>query len=122
MENSLNNKAKFFSLYWGLNCISNDDFVWHGQETLETALKASKGDLSGWYATLKSLKDINDEDAFKIGFGNKNSFLAINKELYIYHVNSVDYLRSKGYALPWMELSIEQLIEYGWVKVKESEV
>ena len=24
-----------------------------------------------------------------------------------------DYLRSKGYALPWMGLSVEKLIEYG---------
>lgn len=29
-----------------------------------------------------------------------------------------DYLRSKGYALPWMDLTIEDLIEYGWIKLK----
>ena len=30
-----------------------------------------------------------------------------------------DYLRSKGYALPWMDLSVEDLVEYGWVKLKK---
>jgi len=35
------------------------------------------------------------------------------------YIRIVDHLRSKGYALPWMGLSIEDLIEYGWVKIKE---
>jgi hypothetical protein len=30
-----------------------------------------------------------------------------------------DYLRSKGYAIPYMGLSVETLIEYGWIKLKE---
>ena len=30
-----------------------------------------------------------------------------------------DYLRSKGYALPYMDLSVEDLIEYGWIKLEE---
>lgn len=30
-----------------------------------------------------------------------------------------DYLRSQGYALPWMGLSIDDLIKYGWVKLKK---
>ncbi len=28
-----------------------------------------------------------------------------------------DYLRSKGYALPWMDLSVEEMIEAGWIKL-----
>ena len=31
-----------------------------------------------------------------------------------------DYFRSKGYALPYMDLSVEDLIDYGWVKLKEN--
>lgn len=30
----------------------------------------------------------------------------------------VDFLRSKGYVLPWMGLSVEQLVEFGWIKLK----
>jgi len=33
-------------------------------------------------------------------------------------LNAYDYLRSKGYALPYMGLSVEELIEYGWVELK----
>ena len=33
-----------------------------------------------------------------------------------------DYLRSKGYALPWMGLSVEEMIEYRWIKLKEKDV
>ena len=31
-----------------------------------------------------------------------------------------DCLRSKGYALPYMDLSVDNLIEYGWIKLKEN--
>ena len=31
----------------------------------------------------------------------------------------VDYLRNKGYALPWMNLSVQDMVDYGWIKLKE---
>lgn len=34
-------------------------------------------------------------------------------------VHAIDYLRSKGYALPWMGLTVEEMIEAGWVKLIE---
>ena len=30
-----------------------------------------------------------------------------------------DYFRSKGYALHYMDLSVEDLIDYGWIKLEE---
>lgn len=33
------------------------------------------------------------------------------------HIKALDYLRSKGYALPYMGLSVEKQIEYGWIKL-----
>lgn len=36
-----------------------------------------------------------------------------------YNYEEITYLRSKGYALPWMGLSVEQQIEYGWIKLIE---
>lgn len=33
-------------------------------------------------------------------------------------LNAYDYLRSRGYALPWMGLSVEELVNRGWVKLK----
>lgn len=32
---------------------------------------------------------------------------------------ALDFLRSQGYALPWMGISVQELIEWGWVKIKE---
>lgn len=32
---------------------------------------------------------------------------------------TADYLRSKGYAIPWLYLSVKDLVEYGWIKLKE---
>lgn len=31
-----------------------------------------------------------------------------------------DFLRSKGYAIPFMGLSVREMIEAGWIKLKES--
>jgi hypothetical protein len=33
-------------------------------------------------------------------------------------VSAYDYLRSKGYALAFHDLSVEDLINYGWIKLK----
>lgn len=33
----------------------------------------------------------------------------------------LDYLRSKGYALQWMDMSIEELISRGWIKLKKAQ-
>lgn len=33
-------------------------------------------------------------------------------------LSSYDFLRSKGYALPFMQYSVEQLVQMGWVKLK----
>lgn len=39
---------------------------------------------------------------------------AIN-EIKIWRLDVADFLRSRGYALPYLNLSVEQLIEYGWI-------
>ena len=35
-------------------------------------------------------------------------------------LHAFDLLRSKGYALPWMGLSIEQMVQFGWIKLIEN--
>lgn len=35
----------------------------------------------------------------------------------IAYIAIVDFLRSKGYAIPWMGLSVAKLVEYGWLKL-----
>lgn len=52
----------------------------------------------------------------------EDEFDSMFKKSVVYYedeiVSCIDYLRSKGYALPWMDISIETLIEWGWVKLK----
>ena len=36
-------------------------------------------------------------------------------------LNVMDYLRSKGYLLPWMALTVEDIVSYGWAKIKGGE-
>jgi len=42
----------------------------------------------------------------------------IKQKFYQFPTTAFDYLRSKGYALPFMGLSVEKQIEYRWVKLE----
>ena len=35
-------------------------------------------------------------------------------------VETIDYLRFNGYALDWMGLSVQEMIDAGWAKLDES--
>ena len=144
MENTLENKAKFFAQYYGQNLI-------HSSFTNEiNEVNGFLGNLNkNYWLELKPLSQITNEDACELyrtydnGFTNEylkykgvheDEFLWFtstyeNGETYNYYIdlinlrkltlNAVDYLRSKGYALPYNGLSVEKLVEYGWVKLKE---
>lgn len=147
MENTLENKAKFFAQYWGVNCISNDDYVWRANENFDTVLSIYNGDLSKWYANLKSLENISHEDLEYIrplvgyidtedgislvkrwltnlwkDYEDVNYFALTDKKGVINTLKITDYLRLKGYALPWMGLPVETQIDYDWIKLKAKEV
>ncbi|WP_343643930.1 hypothetical protein [Chryseobacterium sp.] len=127
MENTLENKAKFFAQYWGQRVC---------KETLNDKYYLVKpsiypdADFELEYLELKPLSSITDEDALNIA---KSYYMATEKfqtiksgrQMVDCHLNQitlelpqVDYLRSKGYALPWMGLSVEKLVEYGWIELK----
>ncbi|MDE5507752.1 hypothetical protein KRE40_03685 [Elizabethkingia meningoseptica] len=140
MENTLENKAKFFAQYWGLNLYNNykGDIYMPYPSTMEEVLRDIlvtniNEYINHSYLELKSLEDITDDDALHIA---KSMYTAIpdyqtisnGKCMVSCHENQIglellqsDYLRSKCYALPWMGLSIEKLVEYGWVKLRNKE-
>lgn len=70
---------------------------------------------------LKPLSSISDEDAEIIDLGsedyNEAGWCDKYGDFYWWTYADVDYLRSKGYALPWMGVSIEEMIEAGWIKL-----
>lgn len=176
MENTLENKAKFFALYWGQDVLTYGvNNIWH------------KGNVCGRFFNishleLKPLSSISDEDflivaqilltylnepLFKLSRGYSEGIIDIpedviclkcsslieiegfqkylpmaliqidteendiitgrfendGKQLLDDHSDNIlhayDYLRSRGYALPCMGLSVEELVNRGWIKLKE---
>lgn len=148
MENTLENKAIFFALYWGqeVYAFSKEHTVGFTSLTLGDSEKLR----------LKSLSDITDEDAYNVGklincwsrserkqswflddemkgvhiAGGKLFAAAIGKEYghgmsHPFANNSTDILaaydclRSKGYVLPFNGVSVEELVGYGWVELEK---
>ena len=136
LENTLENKAKFFAQYWGQYVLYfTSDFL---RKIDNLTLDSVENDD---YLELKPLSQISDEDAIEVskifGLGNLSGAIkelilsifrtSINDSGTTSSTNGIknwlhvfDYLRSKGYALPYMDLSVEDLVEYGWVKLKEN--
>jgi len=153
MEDIIENKARFFAMYWGREFIYSNDFGrykgvvgdFHFNDNIKQKAVIS----------LKALSSITDEDAYGTGIlincwsnkergmeffqsdemkpihisGGTNFAHCIGKEYgpYLSHpfANSTtdilaayDFLRSKGYALPFMGVSVEELVERGWIKLK----
>lgn len=151
MENTLENRFRFYAQYWGVDCfmfyethpctnIVDSKFLFEGEDDEKT------------YLVLKPLSTISDEDAIYVAkiieptwkspviTYNDSKCVSIGRnrpnyghtiDLYSdgtlyceYKYDSdcflmaYDYLRSKGYALPYMGLSVEKIIEYGWIKLK----
>ena len=135
LENTLENKARFFAQYFGQHVLYfSSDFL---RKIDNLTLDSVENDD---YLELKPLSQISDEDAIEVskifGLGHLSGAIkelilsifrtSINDSGTTSSTNGIknwlhvfDYLRSKGYALPWMDLSVEDLVEYGWVKLKE---
>ena len=147
-QNTLENKAKFFSQYFSqhvlyfssaflrkidnltLDSIENDDFL-----ELKPLSQISDEDVIQGIIYLYNIACDELGDILEIEhYDTFSSITAIGKGCNfkttrsIHHWNDTkkissveaDYFRSKGYALPYMDLSVEDLIEYGWVKLKEN--
>lgn len=142
MENNLQNKAIFFARYFGQKVLHiKNSPIPFGLNSLKFSDVSEKD-----YLGLKPLSEITDQQMLEIGvmlrgkpfeevptkeqisevkssmegfvFANLNG-LVFSDNLKISNlINLFDYLRSKGYALPFMGLSVEQLVDYGWVKLK----
>jgi len=129
-------KKRFFALYWGQRYQINNKGVFKINE------KAFPLSDSEEKILLRHLKDIEKDDLIFICTNTEREITEIkllnifeNKsvtylEVKIFFQNgwtefdfpvekakTIDYLRSKGYALPFMEYSVDDLISFGWVKI-----
>lgn len=132
IQNNLENKAKFFAVYWGQTVLNSDRY---GKEFIISYFNPGQSNVDGivpgcnYHLELTPLSAITDED-HNVIIQNKIMNPHLPKGdveldgriggIHLSDITTCDYLRSKGYALPWMGLSVEQQIEFGWVKLKES--
>lgn len=130
MENTLENKAKFFALYYGQEVANiTHPFENHYMGTVEGLFI---NDVN--FLELTPLSQITDEDAIELankckhddfaGLEIRQLMMENNSSWIEYFTHyetqfAFDYLRSKSYALPWLDTTVEQQIEFGWVKLKE---
>ena len=139
MENTLKNKKIFFAQYWGQDVVIHPDQYPTSLEDVVEAIHINflTNDYENTYLELKPLSSITDEDLRHIynNYARKTYKTTIDsiKGIIInlknfesrkwdyLSIEAWDYLRSKGYALPFHDLSINELIEYGWIKIKEDE-
>lgn len=140
LENTKENKAKFFAQYYGQkvwccelhNELMNVDYevLCHVDESLMGAPIIKE------WLELTQLSQVTDKDAIEVAkmFGMledeifvgkwlvmgmfDNSADCVENKLYNANAEVVDYLRSKSYLLPFNNTSIEKIIEYGWVVIK----
>lgn len=145
-ENTLENKAKFFAQYWWqevfllnnnkyritksrfnaetlkqecylelkpLSQISDEDVI-EGITYLYNITREELGEILEikHYDTFSSITTIGIGCNFKTSrsiphWGGTKKIGSVE----------ADYFRSKGYALHYMDLSVEELIEYGWIKL-----
>jgi hypothetical protein len=89
-------------------------------------------DINEWIPLLTTIEQISDEDIIAVDVmeewnGTETGNLSQVK-IMIYNgiihnrglkINSYQYLLSKGYALPYMDYSVEDLIELGVYKLKQ---
>lgn len=134
-------KRSFFALYWGQKVMKKNaeglDFIVKPDDFIQ-----SLSDDDTLFLELKSLSDMTDDDAinvfdilfakigthkdkskeFKIEFG-KDWSNSLGVEVYGQlfpkgYVNMIDYLRKRGYLIPYMGYSVEMLLSMNWVKLK----
>jgi len=129
-ENTIENKGKFFAQYWGQKAlIFPDNEPYFVQKVGVSYMNGFGVDNRCLY--LKSLESVSAEDAIDIvslhGAVRSESYGYITahskalkvikfvSELKLVRHDAADLIRSKGYALRWMDLSVEQMVDYGWI-------
>jgi hypothetical protein len=110
-------KAKLFAQYYGQHILilaEGEEFPYrisHGSIEID-------GEIS--YIKLKSLEDITDDDFYEIALANYEFQPFYNKGMIKpqqLNALQIDFLRSKGYAVPFMKYSVYDLENNGWVKI-----
>jgi hypothetical protein len=112
-------KCRFFAQYWGTKTM----YV-GGVGLVEVGNGGWNLKHPDFFLQLKPLSILSDEDYHIIAelyvkpiFRNKENYIDEATQFTIFKVEEIDFLRSKGYAVPFMEYSVDDLISFGWVQL-----
>ncbi len=112
-------KCRFFAQYWGTKTL----YV-GGVGKVEVGNGGWNLKHPDFFLQLKSLSKISDVDYSKIAelyikpvFKSKQNYIEEAIEFKIFMIEEIDFLRSKGYAVPFMEYSVDELVKMGWVQL-----
>lgn len=112
MENTIENKAKFFAKY-----LNQKVLLIRGDLFKLTFLFLDKDDVQRNKLSLKPLSSLSDEDAQKCGMRNAVELLAMNDGIYMsYSLGSK--LIDLGYYIG-EHIGENYPLEYGWVRLSE---
>lgn len=140
MKNTQANKERFFALYWGQRyAFRQSSFIGR----LVRAIVNNRTFPSIDYLELTPLSLITDEHLKQIGFefptgteGVEIDFTPLSIEQHwigkrhgiiqnvgYFHLGQFEFLRANGYVMPWTTpqgetITVEEQIEFGWVKLK----
>lgn len=129
-------KCRFFAQYWEQKVLFFEDkgFTSYTINAPNMFGKGITSQLDNAFLKLNHISKITDEDAVqvmkihylkeydsKLNSSIKSMYLKNVKYLLVNDFDKlnrsiVDYLRSKGYAVPFMEYSVEDLVSFGWVR------
>ena len=111
-------KCRFFAQYWGTKTL----YV-GGVGLVEIGKCGWNLKHPDFFLQLKPLSKITDEDAISMyrglerNYESANQFLEDYKSIGFLEQSEVDFLRSKGYAVPFMGYSVDELVKMGWVQL-----
>lgn len=103
LENTRENKEKFFALYWGQKVAKK-----LGSINLDVAYIMYHSNVEDYYLELKDLRNMNIKEAIEFTDLAKTHYS--NKLI-------TDFARLRGFAMPFENLTIEDLINYNWIKL-----
>lgn len=111
-------KCRFFAQYWGTKTM----YV-GGVGLVEIGNGGWNLKHPDFFLQLKPLSKITYEDAISMyrglekNYESANQFLEDYKSIGFLEQSEADYLRSKGYAVQFMNYSVEDLVSFGWVRL-----
>ena len=125
MELNNENKAKFFAQYWGQRILYS--VLYGGTVPVESYFLHKENLQEEDCLILRLISQISDEEITKIGeiigIRNPNQYFFddVREGLFLTDAKVVDYCRSIGIAVYWMELTVEQMVKAGWIKLTKIE-